>query len=57
MRRLIIDLICVQNENEKTEITNIGYLRTQRSPANALTKVKNSAVLQLILENMCCCSV
>ena len=48
-KRLMIDLETVREAYRKQEIMNIGFIRTQFNPADALTKLMTSHILQHML--------
>lgn len=51
--RLMIYNTCELNGIQKEEITNILFLRTENSPADALTKITSSKSLTMVfLENI-----
>ena len=49
-KRLMID-IKVKDTYHRNEIENIGFIRSEYNPSDALTKVKPSSILEIILSS------
>ena len=53
-KRLMIDISVVREAYEENEISNVGFIRTDQNPADAMTKVMHSKVLSRIInQNKC----
>ena len=48
-KRLLIDLKDVKGAYKRHEISQVGFIRSEFNPADALTKAKRSNILQSIL--------
>ena len=48
-KRLMIDLKVVKDSYHRNELRNIGFIRSENNPADALTKVKKCPVLDQVL--------
>ena len=53
-KRLMIDIAIVKEAYEYNEICNVGFVRTDQNPADAMTKIMNSeSLLRILLDNKC----
>ena len=50
-KRLMIDIRVVKDSYHRNEIENIGFIRSEYNPADALTKVKPSSILEIIMSS------
>jgi hypothetical protein len=48
-KRLMIDLVVVREANDRMEIAQLAFFRTNWNPADALTKVSRNTYLETIL--------
>lgn len=49
-KRLMIDVQTIREAYEKMEISDVGWIRSEQNPADALTKVKDNEVLDRIID-------
>jgi hypothetical protein len=54
-KRLMIDLSVLKQAYDRREIETIGLVRTAHNPADMLTKIKGSAILDTILSTAQLC--
>lgn len=49
-KRLMIDIKAVRESYERMELSDVAWIRSENNPADALTKVKENAVLNHIVD-------
>ena len=48
--RLMVDVRSMRESYERMEISDLGWIRSEHNPADALTKMKENSVLNAILD-------